>query len=124
VVVLKAPEGQGVAPQAVSLPATALTSKYGGTTKTIYQSALRGFAMTSTEEQAKTLSADPQVAYVQENQVMQISEAQAKATWGIDRIDQRDLPLDQSYNFNFTGKGVHAYIIDTGIRITHQDFGG
>ncbi|HVE86893.1 MAG TPA: S8 family peptidase, partial [Myxococcales bacterium] len=45
-------------------------------------------------------------------------------TWGIDRIDQRDLPLDQTYNYNASGKNVHAYIIDTGIRITHQDFGG
>ncbi len=123
VVVLKEPE-QGVAPQAVNLQANALTAKYGGSTKTVFQSALRGFAMTSTEEQAKTLSADPQVAYVQENQVLTISETQAKATWGIDRIDQRDLPLDQSYNYTLTGKGVHAYIIDTGIRISHQDFGG
>src|SRR5262249_51466616 len=49
---------------------------------------------------------------------------QSNATWGIDRIDQRNLPLSGTYTYNFTGAGVHAYIIDTGIRATHQNFGG
>jgi hypothetical protein len=52
------------------------------------------------------------------------SVVQTPATWGLDRIDQRDLPLNNSYTYNFTGAGVHAYIIDTGIRTTHTEFGG
>src|SRR6185503_20513638 len=45
-------------------------------------------------------------------------------SWGLDRIDQRSLPLDARYTFNATGQGVNAYIIDSGVRLTHQDFGG
>ncbi|HYV43719.1 MAG TPA: S8 family peptidase [Myxococcaceae bacterium] len=123
VVVLKEPD-KAVAGQAVALQANSLVAKYGGATKRTFQAAIRGFSMTGTEAQAKALSSDEQVAYVQENQVIQISDTETKATWGIDRIDQRDLPLDQTYNYNASGKGVHAYIIDTGIRISHQDFGG
>ena len=49
--------------------------------------------------------------------------SQTPATWGLDRIDQRDLPLNNTYNYNQTGAGVHAYIIDT-MRATHQQFTG
>ena len=50
--------------------------------------------------------------------------SQTPATWGLDRIDQRDLPLNNTYNYNQTGQAVHAYIIDTGMRATHQQFTG
>ena len=49
---------------------------------------------------------------------------QTPATWGLDRIDQRDLPLNNTYTYNQTGQGVHAYIIDTGVRASHQQFTG
>ena len=55
---------------------------------------------------------------------MEIVTTQAGATWGLDRIDQRDLPLNGTYNYTTTGVGVNAYIIDTGIRRTHTQFGG
>ena len=67
---------------------------------------------------------NPQVAYVERDQVVHAVASQTPATWGLDRIDQRDLPLNNTYNYNQTGAGVHAYIIDTGIRATHQQFAG
>src|SRR5262245_9011572 len=85
VVVLKEPDG-APATTAVSALAATLSAKYGATTTYVYQKALRGFAVKSTEDQAKSLSGDPAVAYVQQNQVMEISDTQTDATWGLDRI--------------------------------------
>jgi subtilisin family serine protease len=67
---------------------------------------------------------DPRVAYIEENGVVSASASQTSATWGIDRIDQRNLPRDSTYNYNFDGTGVHAYIIDTGMRLTHSQYTG
>jgi subtilisin family serine protease len=77
-----------------------------------------------TEEQARAMAAAPEVEYVEQNGLVSISESQPEATWGIDRLDQHDLPLNQTYLYNASGRGVHAYIIDTGIRVSHNEFGG
>ncbi|QRO02780.1 S8 family peptidase [Archangium violaceum] len=107
-----------------SLAAERLSAQYGGSVFFTYAHALRGFASRMSPEQAGSMAADPEVEYVQENGVMTISESQPDATWGIDRVDQRELPLDKTYLYNAHGKGVHAYIIDTGIRASHSEFGG
>ncbi len=86
--------------------------------------ALSGAAFAMTEAQAKALSLHPQVTLVEQVSLFSIVVTQSPATWGLDRIDQRNLPLSNSYTYDFTGAGVRAYILDTGIRTTHTNFGG
>ena len=91
----------------------------------VYEHAVTGFAATLSEAEVADLRADPRVAYVQPDRIMRTVGAgtQAGATWGLDRIDQR-AGRDGSYSWNVSGEGVTAYVIDTGVRISHADFGG
>lgn len=103
----------------------ATAQRYGAKIDYTYTAALNGYAATMSEAAAKRLAADPDVAYVEQNRVIEAVGTQPNPpSWGLDRIDQRDLPLDSSYTYPNTAPGVTAYIIDTGIRTTHADFGG
>ena len=104
--------------------ASLLSASYGAVPDHVYAHAINGFSAQMTEEQALALSDDPGVAFVEEDQVMSIDVTQSNATWGIDRIDQTNLPLSHTYSYTANGTGVNAYIIDTGIRRTHTQFGG
>jgi subtilisin family serine protease len=111
--------------QGVDTLTSGLATKYNAKVEHTYRHALRGFAGTLSEKAARRLAAEPDVAYVQQNGTVQLDATQPNPpSWGLDRVDQRDLPLDSSYTYPNTGSNVTAYIIDTGIRVTHQDFGG
>jgi subtilisin family serine protease len=102
-----------------------LTAKHGGQVRVAWQHALNGFAVTMNADQARRMAADARVDYVQQDAAVRIADTQPNPpSWGLDRIDQRDRPLDNSYTYNTTASNVHVYVIDTGIRISHSTFGG
>ena len=107
----------------VDAVADELVYKARGRKDHTYKHALKGFSAKMSEREALALAADPRVKYVEEDAEITITASQSGATWGIDRVDQRDLPLNQTYVYNATGSGVRAYIIDTGVKVGHTEFG-
>ena len=89
-----------------------------------YSNALDGFAATLSESALAELRQNKHVSFIEADHKVSISDTQSPATWGIDRIDQRDRPLNNSYTYQRSGAGVRAYIIDTGMRRTHAEFSG
>jgi serine protease len=86
---------------------------------------LRGFVVRANEQAIARILEDDRVAFVEEDGIVTLSQTtQPNATWGLDRVDQRDLPLDGTYTYDTTASNVHTYIIDTGVRASHNDFGG
>jgi serine protease len=104
--------------------AAEMAGTHRGQLKHVYQNALNGFAIETTAEEAERLSEDFRVAYVEEDGVVTADVTQSNPPWGLDRIDQRSRPLSATYNYNWTGSGVRAYVIDTGILTSHTQFGG
>jgi subtilisin family serine protease len=105
-----------------------LVDAAGGTLQVTYTAALPGFAADLPEQAVEALRRNPNVAYVEPDGVVEHfgggTQPAPPAPWGLDRVDQRALPLSASYTWGTSGTGVHVYIIDTGIRTTHEDFGG
>ncbi|HSL81312.1 MAG TPA: S8 family peptidase, partial [Thermoanaerobaculia bacterium] len=102
-----------------------LAFAHGGTVTAVYRHALSGFAIEIPEAAARELSRDARVEYVEQDVVGSVAATQLNPpSWGLDRIDQAALPLNAAYTYHQTGAGVNAYVIDTGIRTAHLDFGG
>ena len=99
--------------------------QYGASVSYRYKSALKGFAGRLSAAAVEALRKDPRIAYIEQDQTMSINTTtQLGATWGIDRIDQRTLPLSNTYVYDADGTGVTVYIIDTGINFTHSEYNG
>jgi subtilisin family serine protease len=105
--------------------ARSMAGLHKGALKHVYKSALRGFALQNiSEATAAAIANDPRVLMVEADQIMTAIGTQSPATWGLDRVDQRSLPLTGSYTYHNDGSTVTVYILDTGINFTHVDFGG
>jgi len=85
----------------------------------VFSESVQGFAGAMSAKAAEKLAELDSVAYVEQNADIRLTDA----TWGIDRVDQRDLPLDNSFSPDGTGSDVYAYIIDTGVQTSHNEFG-
>ncbi len=104
----------------VSTLSMELSSSFDGTVTEVFEHSLKGFTIVLSETQAATLARDPRVAHVEQNARLHLFRT--AASWGLDRIDQRDLPLDGNYSPESGGASVHVYVIDTGLRQTHREF--
>ncbi len=139
IVVLEANDIRAAAGDVVTAEAFAADTvqRYGGELLFTYDSAVEGFAAVLTPEAVAALEANPSVALVEPNHVIRVAPppdlptelapaastgANSEDLWGLDRIDQRDLSLDGSFTPAFSGAGVHIYVLDTGIRLSHDEF--
>lgn len=117
------PDAQGMR-NAVENAAVDLSARFDLNVERVYGHALAGFAVGASEKDIARLLHDPRVEYVEEDGMMYPIATQSNATWGLDRVDQRDLPLNGTYIYTPTASNVRAYVIDTGILASHTDFGG
>lgn len=122
-VVRGASDAPGIA-RAVEHAAVDLAALFNLNVDRVYGNALNGFAARASGMSVNRLLRDPRVAYVEEDGMAYLDGTQTSAPWGLDRADQRDLPLNGSYVYDYVGSAVRAYVIDSGIRASHQDFGG
>ena len=99
-------------------------NRHGARARHVFRHALRGYAADLSEAQVARLRADPDVTLVEPDLPMEAIDTQSSATWGLDRVDQRNLPLSGTYSYDGTAPSVTAYVIDTGIRTDHTQFGG
>jgi hypothetical protein len=119
----------------IAAQATGLARQHGGKVDRVYDAALNGFSATMSATAARRLAAHPAVDYVEQDIAVTLDTTSPgpdagiqylppALSWGLDRIDQRDLPLNEQANLRNTGANVNIYILDSGVRLTHNEFGG
>ncbi|MCY0948912.1 S8 family peptidase [Streptomyces sp. H27-S2] len=111
-------------PRAPTRALAAEAAEAGDEVGSVYGTALNGFAVRTTAARAAALAADPRVASVEPDAEFHTADTQPLAPWPLDRIDQRELPLDGAYTYASKAEGVTVYVVDTGINVRHQEFGG
>lgn len=116
--------GRSASAPEVDAEAQFLSAVYGGEVRKTFANAFKGFSVTMSPAQAEELSRNERVRFVEEDSVVWASATQTNAPWNLDRVDQRSLPMNSTFSYTQTGAGAHVYIIDSGIRTTHQEFGG
>ncbi|AKE51325.1 S8 family peptidase [Kangiella geojedonensis] len=109
--------------KAVQMLTDNLSLRYKARVTRNFKSVLKGGVFTMSKSQAQLLAKDPRVKLVEQDQRVSIAATQSNPTWGLDRIDQRELPLDNNYIYSTDASNVNAYIIDSGVT-DHSDFGG
>ncbi|GAB4216531.1 MAG: S8 family peptidase [Roseiflexaceae bacterium] len=117
-------EGQYIVTLKSGVSAKGFTKGNGIATKYVYDKALNGFTAKLTLNQVAALKRNPNVATIEQDQIVSLAATQSPVTWGLDRIDQRNRPLSGSYTYNTTASTVNVYVIDTGIQTSHPQFGG
>jgi subtilisin family serine protease len=120
---LEAPELGFGAARSIGEVAGELAANRGGRATRRFGHALSGFVFEGDAEAAADLSRDPRVVSVEPDYTLELAGSQNPPSWGLDRVDQRDKVLDSTYFYNADGTGIDLYVIDTGIRSSHQDFG-
>jgi subtilisin family serine protease len=110
--------------RAIENAAVDLAARFDLNVERVYQHALAGFVVDASPKAVERLMRDPRVAFVEEDGMSYLNPTQTNAPWGLDRVDQRDRPLNGSYIYNYTASNVRVYVIDSGIRRSHNDFGG
>src|SRR5699024_6150303 len=117
-------EESQVSAQDVAAQSQSLVARHGGQVESNYDTVVRGFSATMTADQARAVAAESEVAYVEQDQTFHAVGTQNDPIWNLDRVDQSELPLDSVYNYpDSAGAGTTSYIIDTGLRVTHNEFG-
>jgi subtilisin family serine protease len=107
-----------------SSTAPVLARQHGGRIGFVYEHAINGFSFRGSQAAATALLLNPQVIAVEADAEVWLDATQSPATWGLDRIDQRNQLLDNSYAYAVDGTGVTAYVIDSGIHFSHNEFDG
>ncbi|WP_223787749.1 S8 family peptidase [Marinicella meishanensis] len=101
-----------------------MASEYGGEMMAVYHHSVKGFLLKSHSRSAvESMTRDQRVAYIYADKETTLNNTQFNPTWGLDRVDQESLPLDQRYHYDLDGSGVNAYVFDTGT-VNHADFNG